>query len=144
MTGSLAHLLIVRSHCPLLLCCRRRLELFGEDHNIREGWVTVGRSITQSTFKPQVRNLKEAAHALQCAAGSAVCCRFCSVLQVLQCAAGCWLLYASGSSVLQSTLKPQVGAQRQLHSDALQGNTSIARGKRLCHVSSGGSSTQTT
>ncbi|KAF6245562.1 MT-A70-domain-containing protein [Scenedesmus sp. NREL 46B-D3] len=32
---------------------RRRLELFGEDRNIREGWVTVGRSITQSTFRPQ-------------------------------------------------------------------------------------------
>ncbi|WIA36475.1 hypothetical protein OEZ86_007775 [Tetradesmus obliquus] len=32
---------------------RRRLELFGEDRNIRQGWVTVGRAITQSTFRPQ-------------------------------------------------------------------------------------------
>ncbi|GIL60443.1 hypothetical protein Vafri_15030 [Volvox africanus] len=29
---------------------RRRLELFGEDHNIREGWLTVGRSLTSSNF----------------------------------------------------------------------------------------------
>ncbi|PNW88915.1 hypothetical protein CHLRE_01g050600v5 [Chlamydomonas reinhardtii] len=29
---------------------RRRLELFGEDHNIRNGWVTVGRSLTSSNF----------------------------------------------------------------------------------------------
>ncbi|KAF8065623.1 mettl14 [Scenedesmus sp. PABB004] len=33
---------------------RRRLELFGEDHNVREGWVTVGRGISQTTFKKQV------------------------------------------------------------------------------------------
>eukprot|EP00798_Chlamydomonas_sp_ICE-L_P014419 gene14419-20424_t len=31
---------------------RRRLELFGEDRNIRPGWVTVGRSIASSNFNP--------------------------------------------------------------------------------------------
>jgi hypothetical protein len=34
---------------------KRRLELFGEDHNMRAGWVTVGKNITTSNFKPQVR-----------------------------------------------------------------------------------------
>lgn len=29
---------------------RRRLELFGEDHNVRNGWVTVGKSLTSSNF----------------------------------------------------------------------------------------------
>ena len=38
---------------------RRRLELFGEDHNIRPGWVTVGRDLSGSNFSPQAR----AAHA---------------------------------------------------------------------------------
>ena len=33
---------------------RRRLELFGEDHNIRPGWVTVGTHLTSSNFNPQV------------------------------------------------------------------------------------------
>lgn len=33
---------------------RRRLELFGEDHNIRPGWVTVGSSLVGSNFNPQV------------------------------------------------------------------------------------------
>ena len=33
---------------------RRRLELFGEDHNIRPGWVTVGSNLTSSNFNPQV------------------------------------------------------------------------------------------
>ncbi|KAL3132850.1 hypothetical protein ABBQ38_006775 [Trebouxia sp. C0009 RCD-2024] len=32
---------------------RRRLELFGEDHNIRPGWVTVGSNLTSSNFNPQ-------------------------------------------------------------------------------------------
>eukprot|EP00897_Mesotaenium_endlicherianum_P002522 jgi/Mesen1/2298/ME000155S01389 len=32
---------------------RRRLELFGEDHNIRQGWVTVGKSLTSSNFTSQ-------------------------------------------------------------------------------------------
>ncbi|KAL3132847.1 hypothetical protein ABBQ38_006772 [Trebouxia sp. C0009 RCD-2024] len=31
----------------------RRLELFGEDHNIWPGWVTVGSSLTSSNFNPQ-------------------------------------------------------------------------------------------
>ncbi|KAI8474730.1 MAG: MT-A70-domain-containing protein [Monoraphidium minutum] len=31
---------------------RRRLELFGEDHNVRNGWVTIGDAITHSNFKP--------------------------------------------------------------------------------------------
>jgi len=30
------------------------LELFGEDHNIRPGWVTVGTHLTSSNFNPQV------------------------------------------------------------------------------------------
>nr|QTZ19467.1 methyltransferase 1 [Bixa orellana] len=29
---------------------RRRLELFGEDHNIRSGWLTVGRGLSSSNF----------------------------------------------------------------------------------------------
>jgi len=33
---------------------RRRLELFGEDHNIRPGWVTVGNSLVGSNFSAQV------------------------------------------------------------------------------------------
>ncbi|GAX80720.1 hypothetical protein CEUSTIGMA_g8155.t1 [Chlamydomonas eustigma] len=33
---------------------RRRLELFGEEHNIRPGWVTVGRSLPTSNFNPAV------------------------------------------------------------------------------------------
>ena len=33
---------------------RRRLELFGEDHNVRPGWVTVGSSLSASNFSPQV------------------------------------------------------------------------------------------
>ena len=33
---------------------RRRLELFGEDHNIRPGWVTVGSSLVGSNFNAQV------------------------------------------------------------------------------------------
>ncbi len=31
---------------------RRRLELFGEDHNIRPGWVTLGKSLSSSSFDP--------------------------------------------------------------------------------------------
>lgn len=33
---------------------RRRLELFGEDHNIRPGWVTVGSALTSSNFNAAV------------------------------------------------------------------------------------------
>jgi hypothetical protein len=33
---------------------QRRLELFGEDRNIRPGWVTVGRQLTSSNFDPEV------------------------------------------------------------------------------------------
>lgn len=29
---------------------RKRIELFGEDHNIRPGWITVGKSLTNSNF----------------------------------------------------------------------------------------------
>ncbi|CAI7808690.1 unnamed protein product [Closterium sp. NIES-53] len=32
---------------------RRRIELFGADHNIRAGWLTVGKSLTSSNFNPQ-------------------------------------------------------------------------------------------
>ena len=38
----------------LLATGRRRLELFGEDHNIRPGWVTVGNNLSSSNFNPQV------------------------------------------------------------------------------------------
>ena len=31
---------------------RRRLELFGEDHNIRPGWLTLGASLSSSSFDP--------------------------------------------------------------------------------------------
>ncbi|KAL2650612.1 hypothetical protein R1flu_018740 [Riccia fluitans] len=33
---------------------QRRLELFGEDHNIRAGWVTVGKGLSSSNFNPQM------------------------------------------------------------------------------------------
>jgi len=35
---------------------RRRLELFGEDHNIRPGWVTIGNKISSSKWSPEVYN----------------------------------------------------------------------------------------
>lgn len=34
---------------------RRRLELFGEDHNIRAGWLTVGKGLSSSNFDSQVK-----------------------------------------------------------------------------------------
>ena len=43
---------------------RRRLELFGEDHNVRPGWVTVGSSLSASNFSPQVRGLAPGASEL--------------------------------------------------------------------------------
>lgn len=33
---------------------RRRLELFGEDHNIRSGWLTVGKGLSSSNFNREV------------------------------------------------------------------------------------------
>ena len=36
---------------------RRRLELFGEDHNIRSGWLTVGKGLSSSNFNAEVRIL---------------------------------------------------------------------------------------
>ncbi|WRX30683.1 MT-A70-like - like 4 [Theobroma cacao] len=33
---------------------RRRLELFGEDHNIRSGWLTVGKGLSSSNFNTEV------------------------------------------------------------------------------------------
>lgn len=33
---------------------RRRLELFGEDHNIRSGWLTVGKELSSSNFNSEV------------------------------------------------------------------------------------------
>ena len=33
---------------------RRRLELFGEDHNIRAGWLTVGKELSSSNFLSEV------------------------------------------------------------------------------------------
>ncbi|KAI8564854.1 hypothetical protein RHMOL_Rhmol03G0214900 [Rhododendron molle] len=40
---------------------RRRLELFGEDHNIRSGWLTVGKGLSSSNFdaKAYVRNFAD-------------------------------------------------------------------------------------
>ncbi|KAE9589071.1 putative mRNA (2'-O-methyladenosine-N(6)-)-methyltransferase [Lupinus albus] len=32
---------------------RRRLELFGEDHNIRAGWLTVGKDLSSSNFNKE-------------------------------------------------------------------------------------------
>uniref|UniRef100_A0A7S0NXZ0 Uncharacterized protein n=1 Tax=Calcidiscus leptoporus TaxID=127549 RepID=A0A7S0NXZ0_9EUKA len=32
--------------------CRRRLELFGEDHNLRRGWLTLGKDISSSNHDP--------------------------------------------------------------------------------------------
>ncbi|CAI0403078.1 unnamed protein product [Linum tenue] len=34
---------------------RRRLELFGEDHNIRAGWLTVGKELSSSNFNAEVQ-----------------------------------------------------------------------------------------
>ena len=34
---------------------RRRLELFGEDHNIRSGWLTVGKGLSSSNFNLEVQ-----------------------------------------------------------------------------------------
>jgi hypothetical protein len=31
------------------------MELFGEDHNMRPGWVTVGKNISTTNFKAKVR-----------------------------------------------------------------------------------------
>ncbi|KAM7268327.1 hypothetical protein ACFE04_010493 [Oxalis oulophora] len=40
---------------------RRRLELFGEEHNIRSGWLTVGKGLSSSSFdaKAYVRNFAD-------------------------------------------------------------------------------------
>ncbi|KAK3026046.1 hypothetical protein RJ639_042538 [Escallonia herrerae] len=40
---------------------RRRLELFGEDHNIRSGWLTVGKDLSSSNFSAEayVRNFAD-------------------------------------------------------------------------------------
>ncbi|CAD5170453.1 unnamed protein product [Musa acuminata subsp. malaccensis] len=40
---------------------RRRLELFGEDHNIRSGWLTVGKGLSSSNFNAEayVRNFSD-------------------------------------------------------------------------------------
>jgi mRNA m6A methyltransferase non-catalytic subunit len=40
---------------------RRRLELFGEDHNIRPGWVTLGASLTSSNWNKEAfaENIRE-------------------------------------------------------------------------------------
>ncbi|XP_042439564.1 N6-adenosine-methyltransferase non-catalytic subunit MTB-like [Zingiber officinale] len=40
---------------------RRRLELFGEDHNIRSGWLTVGKGLSSSNFNAEtyVRNFND-------------------------------------------------------------------------------------
>ena len=35
---------------PYFLIHCRRIELFGEDHNLRPGWVTVGKAISTSNF----------------------------------------------------------------------------------------------
>lgn len=54
----LPSLLVPCPSCPLAptTCCqqpaagRRRLELFGEEHNVRPGWVTVGLKLERSNF----------------------------------------------------------------------------------------------
>eukprot|EP00826_Nyctotherus_ovalis_P052645 TRINITY_DN671_c0_g1_i1.p1 TRINITY_DN671_c0_g1~~TRINITY_DN671_c0_g1_i1.p1 ORF type:complete len:333 (-),score=106.26 TRINITY_DN671_c0_g1_i1:28-1026(-) len=33
---------------------RRRVELFGEDHNIRQGWLTIGSSLSRTNYNPTV------------------------------------------------------------------------------------------
>lgn len=33
---------------------RRRLELFGENHNIRSGWLTAGKGLSSSNFNAEV------------------------------------------------------------------------------------------
>lgn len=40
---------------------RRRLELFGEDHNIRSGWLTVGKDLSSSNFNSEgyIRNFAD-------------------------------------------------------------------------------------
>ncbi|XP_031503569.1 N6-adenosine-methyltransferase non-catalytic subunit MTB [Nymphaea colorata] len=40
---------------------RRRIELFGEDHNIRAGWLTVGKGLTSSNFNSEgyIRNFAD-------------------------------------------------------------------------------------
>ncbi|KAJ6821535.1 methyltransferase-like protein 1 [Iris pallida] len=40
---------------------KRRLELFGEDHNIRSGWLTVGRGLSSSNFNSEayIRNFAD-------------------------------------------------------------------------------------
>ncbi|GAV76287.1 MT-A70 domain-containing protein [Cephalotus follicularis] len=40
---------------------RRRLELFGEDHNIRTGWLTIGKGVSSSNFNSEayVRNFAD-------------------------------------------------------------------------------------
>ncbi|KAI8539792.1 hypothetical protein RHMOL_Rhmol09G0210500 [Rhododendron molle] len=40
---------------------RRRLELFGEDHNIRSGWLTVGKGLSSSNFNSEayIRNFAD-------------------------------------------------------------------------------------
>ncbi|KAM7492958.1 hypothetical protein LguiB_027567 [Lonicera macranthoides] len=40
---------------------RRRLELFGEDHNIRSGWLTVGKDLSSSNFNAEayIRNFAD-------------------------------------------------------------------------------------
>ncbi|KAH7854517.1 hypothetical protein Vadar_014709 [Vaccinium darrowii] len=35
----------------------RRLELFGEDHNIQSGWLTVGKGLSSSNFDAKVQSL---------------------------------------------------------------------------------------
>ena len=50
---------------------RRRLELFGEDHNVRPGWVTVGLSLSASNFSPQVFTRSHLRQCRQCISGAA-------------------------------------------------------------------------
>jgi len=37
---------------------RRRIELFGEDHNIRTGWLTVGKGLSSSNFNAEVKSIE--------------------------------------------------------------------------------------
>jgi hypothetical protein len=54
-TAALPPSCVRQADLPPMLCLPcRRLELFGEERNIRDGWVTVGRSLPTSNFRPEV------------------------------------------------------------------------------------------
>lgn len=48
------YMLVDTLHYLLSLPGRRRIELFGAQHNVRPGWVTVGAALQGSNFNPQL------------------------------------------------------------------------------------------